>query len=127
MLLSAVEASCVLEDIKKTGEILARAAQESKSIEEAGQEPRFIEARDLYERNLHLYRQGPCAGDRNGRLKHFSNMANALQKLRTISLQEGNLFARQANDILSEYNRNKLIYRSEWRDYNQASLDGERK
>ena len=96
---------------------MARAVQESK----------FIEARDLYERNLHLYRQGPCAGDMNGRLKHFSNMDKALQKLRTISLQEGNLFAGQANNILSEHNINKHTYDSGWRDYNQDLLDSERK
>lgn len=117
ILLSAVEASYVLDDIKETSEILARAVQESK----------FIEARDLYTRNLHLYRQGPCGGDRNGRLLRFSNMCKALQKLRTISLQEGNPFAREANDILREYNSNKDIYNSGWKDYNQALLGCERR
>ena len=110
ILLSAVEASH--KDVEDSFESLTRAAKQME----------FQSEQYLYTTNLHLYRQGPCAGDMNRRLLHFSNMYKALQKLRTISLQKGNPFAEQANDILSKYNINKYKYRTDWEDYNRALL-----
>ena len=136
ILLSAVEASAdiveqSLESLTRAGKqinflkeqhLSAVEASCPESLTRAEQEAKFIEAQNLYTTYLHLYRKGPCVGDINRRLLRFSNMYNALKNLQTISLQEGNPFAKEANNILSEYKSNKDRYKSGWENYNQALL-----
>ena len=111
VLLSAVEASH--ED---------KGEESCRSLTRAAKQMEFQSEQYLYTTNLHLYRQGPCGGDMSRRLLHFSNMYNALKKLQTISLQEDNPFAKEANNILSEYNSNKNTYKSGWANYNQTLI-----